>query len=219
MKKKVNFKTIFKKINKLLPLNKVIRILIFSDVFLLFGWGLIMPILAIFIGDTIQGGDAKVAGTAVGVYWIVKSIAQIPISHRLDKNDGERDDYYSLIFGTLLASLTPFGFLFATLPWHVYLIQAIHALGMAFAVPSWSAMFTRHIDKKREALSWGVHSSSLGLGAGVAGIIGGAVAKTYGFAPIFIAVAVCGIIASFLFFLISKDIIPKERVFPLPKPF
>jgi len=51
-------------------INKVIKVLVLSDLALLFGWGLITPILAIFITESIKGGDARVAGVAVGIYWL-----------------------------------------------------------------------------------------------------------------------------------------------------
>ncbi len=199
-------------------INKVIKILVFSDLILLFGWGLINPILAVFILESIKGGDAKVAGIAVGIYWLVKSIFQIPIAHFLDKTKGENDDLYALIFGTILASLAPIGFIFSTQPWHMYLLQGVHALGMAFAIPSWSAIFTRHIEKGREAFCWSLDSSALGIGAGVAGIIGGTVAEMFGFVPLFVGVAVLGVISGLVIFLIKRDLLPKEKVYPMPKP-
>lgn len=199
-------------------INKVIKVLVASDLVLLFGWGLISPILAIFIAKNIQGGNVEVAGAAVGIYWLSKSIFQIPIANILDKKKGEKDDYYALIGGTFVASLTPLGFIFAKTPIHIYLLQLIHALAMAFAIPSWSAIFTRHIDRGREALSWSLDSSALGIGSGIAGILGGMIAGVFGFTPLFVGVAVFGILASALLLLISQDIIPKGKVFPLPKP-
>ena len=202
-------------------INKVIKVMVFSDLILNSGWGLIGPILAIYILGNIKGGNVQVAGIAMGTYWLGKSIFQIPIAHFLDKNHGEKDDYYTLIGGTLLASLTPIGFIFATLPWHMYVLQVIHALGMSMAIPSWSAIFTRHIEKKREAFCWSLDSSSIGLGAGIGGILGGTIAGVFGFIPLFIGVSVFGIAAALLFFLIGKDMLPKvpeERVYPMPKP-
>lgn len=202
-------------------INKVVKVMVFSDLFLNSGWGLISPILAIYILGTIKGGNIQVAGIAMGTYWLGKSVLQIPIAHYLDKNHGEKDDYYALIGGTLLASLTPIGFIFATLPWHIYVLQGLHALGMAMAIPSWSAIFTRHIEKKREAFCWSLDSSSIGLGAGVAAILGGTIAEIFGFIPLFIGVSIFGIVAALLFFLIGKDLlpkVPKERVYPMPKP-
>jgi len=199
-------------------INKVIKILVFYDLILLFGWGLITPILAVFIVDKIQGGDVRVAGIAIGIYWVLKSLIQIPIGRYLDKNHGEKDDYYFLIGGTLLASFVPLGFIFATLPWHMYLLQAVHAIGMAAVIPSWGGIFTRHIDKGKEAQSWALDSSALGIGAGIAGIVGGIIAKAFGFAPLFIGVGVFGIISALLCLLIRKELLPKEKVILIPKP-
>ena len=202
-------------------INKVIRIMVFSDLVLNSGWGLVGPILAIYIAGTIKGGNVQVAGIAMGVYWLGKSIFQIPIAHYLDKNHGEKDDYYVLIGGTLLSSLTPIGFIFAVLPWHIYILQGFHALGMAMAIPSWSAIFTRHIEKEREAFCWSLDSSAIGLGGGIAAILGGTIAGFFGFTPLFIGVSIFGITASLLFLLIRKDLlpkVPKGRVFPMPKP-
>jgi len=200
-------------------LNKIIKLLILSDLSLLFGWGLVSPILAIFITDNIQGGDVKVAGIAVGIYWLFKSVLQVPISSYLDKNHGEKDDYYFLIAGTLLVSLTPFGFIFSTLPWHIYLLQIIHAIGAALALPAWCGIFTRHIAKGTEAQSWALDSSALGIGAGAAGIIGGLVAETFGFNPLFIAVGILGFVATFLCLFIKKGlIVPKKKIVLIPKP-
>jgi len=199
-------------------INKVVKILVFSDLILLFGWGLIAPILAIFIVEGIKGGDAGVAGTAVGIYWILKSLLQIPIGSYLDKNHGEKDDYYFLIGGTLLASLAPLGFIFSSLPWHMYALQSLHAVGAALSLPAWCGIFTRHIGKGKEAQSWALDSSAIGLGAGVAGIIGGIVAKTFGFIPLFVGVSILGIISALLCILIKKELLPKEKVILIPKP-
>ncbi len=202
-------------------LNKVVRVLILSDLALLFGWGLVTPILAIFILENIEGGNAKVAGIAIGIYWLLKSFLQIPIAQYLDQNRGEKDDYYALVGGTLLASLSSLGFLVAHFPWHVYAIQILHALGMALAIPAWSAIFTRHIDKGKEALSWSFDSSALGICTGVAGILGGMIAKGLGFTLLFVAVSISGIISTLLFLVIREDLIPKtekSQFYPLVKP-
>jgi len=199
-------------------INKIVKVMVFSDLILYSGWGLIMPILAIFILRSIDGGSAKVAGIAIGVYWVVKSILQIPIAAYLDKNHGEKDDYYALIVGSLLSSITPLGFIFATEPWHMYVLQAVHALGMAMAIPSWAGIFTRHIEKNREAFCWGLDSSFIGIGTGIAGILGGVLVETIGFTALFIGVSVLGVLASLLFLVAGKDLLPKDRVYPVPKP-
>lgn len=199
-------------------INKVIKTLIFYDLIFLFGWGLVAPILAVFIVGNIKGGNVQVAGVAVGIYWILKSLLQIPLGQYLDVNHGEKDDYYFLIGGTLLTGLTAFGFIFATLPWHIYFLQAIYALGAAAITPSWGGIFTRHIDKGKEAQSWAFSSSSLGIGTGLAGIVGGTTAKIFGFTPLFVGVGLAGITSALLLLLIRDELLPKGKVILIPKP-
>ena len=200
-------------------INKVVKVLVLSDLALMFGWGLVSPIFAIFITQQIQGGDAKVAGIAAGTYWLLKSLLQVPIGKYLDKNYGEKDDYYFLIGGTLLISIVPLGFIFAFLPWHIYFLQIFYAIGSALALPGWCGIFTRHIGKGKEAQSWALDSSALGIGAGISGIIGGIVAKTLGFTPLFIGVSVLGLVAALLCILIRNDlIVHRKKIILVPKP-
>ena len=194
--------------------------MIYSDLLMSSGWGLIGPILAVFIVKNVPGGDVRVAGISVGIYLILKSVLQIPIANYLDNNHGEKDDYLSLFLGTLLTAVSPIIFLFSTEVWHIYFAQVIHALGMAMAIPSWYAIFGRHIPKKREALCWGLDSSAMGLGGGIAGIVGGAIAGQFGFTPLFIGVTVLNVMAALLFLFMVKSLlhnVPKKRVYPMPK--
>ena len=194
-----------------MKINKVIKILITSDIFLNSGWGLLAPVFAIFILQNIQGGNAKVAGFAAMTYWIVKSSLQIPIGKYLDKNHGEKDDLYFLILGTILVGFVPFGYLVSSLPWHIYLCQILQAVGMAMVIPPWDAIFTRHIDKGKEAFEWGLESTTLGFSAGIAGAIGGLLVAFVGFKIVFIMVGSFTFLAAALLFLIRKELIPKTK--------
>lgn len=197
-------------------INKVIKTLIISDFFLNSGWGLLGPIFAIFIIDNIAIGGpteaAKVAGFAALFYWIVKSFLQIPIGRYLDKNHGEKDDFWFMVFGTFLTGLVPFGFLISSQPWHIYGLQALQGAAMAMVVPAWAAIFTRHIDKGKEAFEWGVESTSLGFAAGITGAVGGIMVASFGFAIIFILVGGFTIFSASLLLLIHKEIAPRDHI-------
>jgi len=47
---------------------------------MLSGWGLINPILAVFISEQVVGGGVELAGMAATVYFVVKSVVQIPVA-------------------------------------------------------------------------------------------------------------------------------------------
>ena len=189
--------------------NKVIKTLILSDLIFWSGWGLISPIFAIFVIEKIQGGTVAVVGVATAIYWILKSLLRIPIGLFLDGHNGEEDDFWFLFFGLIITSLVPFGYLMASLPWHIYLLQVLFAVGMAMALAGVSAIFTRHIDKGKEATEWGLDATSVGLGIGVAGALGGLIAASFGFNILFVLVGILGIISALALIPILKLLSPR----------
>ncbi len=191
------------------PINKIIRVLIFSDFFLNLGWGLLSPIFAIFILQNIASDASKaaeVAGFAALFYWITKSFIEIPIGNLLDKKAGEKDDFWFMCIGTFITAMVPLGFLVSTEPWHIYFFQMVHAIGMAMTLPSWLAIFTRHIDKGKEAFEWSMESTSIGAGAGIAGGIGGIMVSVFGFETLFICVSALTFLSAVLLLLIRKNV-------------
>lgn len=191
-------------------MNKAIKILVSSDLIMFGALGLITPFFAVFITNQIQGGSIEVIGFAAGIYAILKSLLQIPIGKFLDKTKGEKDDFCFLILGYLIVAFVPIGYIFSFLPWHIYILQAIYAVGMAMAYPSWFAIFTRHIDKGKEAFEWSIWSTNIDLGVGVAGITGGILVTKFNFNFIFILATVLACISVLSLFIIKKYILSKK---------
>lgn len=196
-------------------INKIIKTLIISDFFLNFGWGFLSPIFAIFILENVavKGpvAAAQVAGLAALFYWIPKSFFEIPVGIYLDKNPGEKDDFWFMIIGTLIISLVPIGYIFSSSPWQIYLLQVVYAAGMAMELPSWMAIFTRHIDKGKEAFEWGLESTSIGTGAGIAGGLSGIFISLFGFTALFAFVSVFTIISAILLLIIRNNISARQK--------
>lgn len=192
-----------------MKVNRAIKILILSDFFVLGGMYLISPIFAIFLVNDIVGGSVVVAGYAAAVYWITKSLFQIPIGYYYDKIKGERDDFYCMIMGSILVSLVPFLYVFAKVPWHIYVLEAVYALGGAFAIPAWGGFFVRHIDRGSEAFEWGMESTALGISAGIAGAGGGLIAEYFGFQAVFISAGVLMFIGALVLIALYSMLKPR----------
>jgi len=190
-------------------INRTIKILVTSDFILNYGWGLFGPIFALFIAQRITDGNItkalEVAGLSAFFYWIPKSLLQIPIGRYLDKNHGEKDDFIFMVLGTFVAGFIPFIYLIASSPWHIYTAQIIHAIAMSLVIPSWMAIFTRHIDRGKEAFEWGLESTAIGIGAGIAAALGGTAASFFGFKIVLILAGVFTIFSAVLLLLIRKD--------------
>ena len=192
-------------------INKVIRTLIFSDFLLQSGWGLIGPIFAIFITQQIKGGSIVTVGFVAATYWLVKSLIQPFVAHFMDFVKGEKDDFKFLISGMIFANLVPLGYFFSSKVWQIFLLETIRGVGMALVVPSWSAIFTRHIDKGWEAFSWSIESTAIGFAAAFSAAFGGVVATFLGFKIVFILVSFFGLLSTFILYTIRNQLFPRDH--------
>lgn len=197
---------------KELKVNAVVKILVVTDFFYNWAFGSFGPVFAIFITDQVAGGSAKVAGFATASYWITKSVIQLPIARFLDRTDGERDDFWAMFFGYLGSALVPIGYIFVSEPWHLYLLQAFLGLSMAWAVPAWYGIFTRHVDKWEVSFEWSLESV-FAVGAATAGAaaLGGYLADRFGFEIVFVLASALAVFATFLLLLIKDKMLAKPR--------
>lgn len=182
-----------------MAINKIVKTLVIADFATNSAFGLLAPIFAIYLSGHIAGGGAAVAGFATSTYWATKSLLQLPIAKFLDRTDGEKDDFYALVVGQLIASSTFFLYLYVSFPWHIYAIQALLGMAMAFVVPAWYGIFTRHIDKDRTSFEWSLESVfSVGVATATAGALGGVIAENYGFDILFAGAGSLAILGTFL---------------------
>jgi MFS family permease len=200
-------------------LNPVISVIITTDFLLTAAASVLSPIFALFVVGEIPGGSARVVGFALAIYWIVKSTLQLPIAKYLDKNHGEIDDYYSLLFGAFLGAVVMAGYFFARETWHVYALQGVSGIADAFLVPPFYAIFTRHLDKDKEGFEWSIRSSlSYGVGAALGGTLGGFLLAIIGFRYIFALASSVYLMGALVLMFLKPFVLPKvpqevKRVF------
>ncbi len=166
-------------------MNLIIKILILSDFIIWSVSNLTAPIFAIFVVDYIDGATIGTAGVAAALYLIFKSIFEIPVGIFLDKIKGEKDDLYTAVIGSVVAASV-----FAFYPlinsiWQLYLLQIILGISAAVSYPGWYGIFTRHIDKKKEAFEWSVYDVALGIGMGLTAMVGAYLVDQFGFDIVF----------------------------------
>jgi len=197
-------------------LKKIIKIMILSDFVLSLGWGLVSPVFAIFIVEKIVDNlsvAAKTAGFASLCYLVTKAIFQLPLAKFLDKRQNQKDIFFFLVTGTILASIVPIGYLFSSRAWHIFFWQTLFGFSMAMAHPSWLVIFTKHLDKGKETMEWALETTFLAIGSGIAGLIGGLIVASFGFKVLFILVSFLTLSSSFLLFLIKDEILfPAKKV-------
>lgn len=172
-----------------------------SDIFVLTGFGLIDPILAIFIKENLVGGTIFAAGMASAIFFITKCFVQLPFSRYVDKHD---DKLGWLIIGIFLTALVPFVYIFATHISSIYLAQVLHGIGSGLAYPTWLGLWSTHLDKRHESYEWSLYSTVTGIGTAATAAIGAAIAELVGFAYTFALVGIVTIMGGAILFALEK---------------
>lgn len=181
-----------------LDINRVIRILVASDFVLFFAVGLFTPIFAIFITEQIRGGTLAVVGMATTMYWIARLLTTVPLSKLMDKTDGEEDEFYFMVIGTLLTAVIFILYTVASEVWHVYALQFSFGVLNSMIVPAWRIMFTNHIDREKTGYYWSVEDIGIGLAVAVSAYAGALAAEKFGFNVVLYVVAGLSIVSAFV---------------------
>ena len=170
-------------------MNNTTKLLIMSDIFVLTGFGLIEPILSIFIKWNLVGGTIFAAGAASMLFIITKSIVQMPFSRYVDKH-GRISRIKGLIIGTFLVSSVPFIYIFSNHVNFIYIAQIIHGFGSGLAFPSWMGLWSKNLNIEHRSFEWSFYSTVTGIGTGVAALIGAEIAELFGFIYTFLMVGI-----------------------------
>jgi MFS family permease len=196
-------------------MNKTLKLLIISDIFILGGFGLISPIMSIFIEGGLKDGSIFAAGMASTIWFATQSILQILFANKFNP----KDRLWMLRIGTMIIVLVPFGYIFMTSVYHLYVIEFLYAIGAALAYPSWSSLFTAHLENGQRGFQYSVHSSGVGFAAAITAGIGGWIAQNVninfgvihltGFQTVFLLTGIISIIGALFLFYIEKRALKK----------
>lgn len=182
-------------------MNRTMKMLMLSDIFVLTGFGLIQPILAIFINDGVTGGNMLTAGIASALFLLTKSLVQLPFGKYID---GHARKMQWLMIGTLLMALVPIIYVTAHSIYQVYLAEAIYGLGSGLAYPTWLGLWSANLDKGKESFQWSIYSTSTGLGTAATGAAGAAISTLLGFTATFMLAGLLCLLGCFALLALEK---------------
>ncbi len=183
-------------------MDRTLILLIISDILILSSFGLINPVLAIFIKEDLTGGNIVAAGIAVAIFWVLKSVLQLPLSRIIDSR---RKKTGFLILGTCVIVVTPFIYMLSKNVYHIYAAQAIYAIGASMAYPAWINLFTLHLDKKHRGFEWAIWSAGIGIGTGITAYVGAELAVLIGFRSVFLITGLFSVMGMLILFFIDRS--------------
>lgn len=185
-------------------MDKTLKLLSLSDLFILSGFGLISPILAIYINVNL-GAGIFLAGLATTILLITRSIFQIIFSHHFNP----QDRLWLLRLGTAIIALVPFGYIFSQNIWHLLAVQFIFGIGASMAYPAWNSFFVCHQEKGKKGFQWSIYNSTVSIGAALSAAIGGLIAQATSFTVVFILTGILSLIGFLILFKLEKSILKR----------
>ncbi len=186
-------------------MNTVIRALLLSDLLIITAFGLVEPIFAIFMTQSIARTTIAAIGIASGCFMVTKALVQVPFSRRIDVCDDVHDTRW-LLYGSLIVTIVPVLYLLATEVWHIYLISTVQGLGAGLAYPAWLGLWSTHLDKGKESFEWSFYSTVISIGGAVAATAGGLIANAFGFEFLFVLIFCISAVGTVMVALLSRSI-------------
>ncbi|MAF81051.1 hypothetical protein CL628_03495 [bacterium] len=178
-------------------LNPALKILIVTNSLILLAGAMLGPIYALFVDDI--GGSLLDVGWAGGVYALVAGIT-IYFSGRLSDKVKERE--LLVVAGYAILGVGFLLYLLVDSIWMLLITQAVIGFGEATYTPSFDALYSKNLNKKRAGSGWGAWEAMYYFTTAAGAILGGVIAHTYGFTPLFIIMAaLCLISATYIYLL------------------
>ena len=191
-------------------MNRTVKLLMISDIFVISGFGLITPIMAVFINDKIIGGTVFTAGIASAVFMVTKGIIQLPFSSYVDSHN-DKDGLKWLITGTILIACVPFLYIFSKTIFHIYFAEFIFGVGSGLAYPTWLGVWSRNLDGQKESFQWSLYSTFVAIGMAISAALGAGIAEFLGFKFTFVFVGLMTMIGCAIVFYLRKTMKKKRK--------
>ncbi len=189
-------------------MNRTLKLLVFSDIFVLTGFGLIAPIMAIFIKENLIGGSIAAAGIAIAITTFIRCVLQLVFANVAKP----KHRYPMVILGTFFIAAVPFIYIFSTNVNHIFIAAAVQGFGAGLANPAWFSLFAANLNKKARGWEWSIYSSSVGIGTALAAFVGSQLVTKIGFTPVFAAVGILALIGCCVLIGLTKAEIKDHNI-------
>ena len=172
-------------------MKKGTKVLLFSDAWATLALGMIGPIYAIFVEKI--GGDILDASWAYFAFMITSGVAMYLISHWEDKFKNKE---ILITIGYCLTALGCLSYVFVFNQFSLIVTQIILGLAESIQVPAYDALYSKYLEKKKEASEWGDWESMRYIVTAIAAVIGGYLASIFGFKILFVCMFAISIFAA-----------------------
>ncbi len=181
-------------------MRNTLKILLWSSVFINLSAGLFGPIYAVFVEQI--GGNLLTAGGAYAGYSIAFGVLVYFLGKWEDKIKHQEN---LIILGRFLTLIGTAGYLLIQTPIHLFAVQITLGIAQAFTAPAFGSLYSKNLQKGKFASQWGSWEAMTSIVIGIAAILGGLIAKEFGFKLLFIIMTAIALISLIISLMLRKD--------------
>lgn len=166
----------------------------------------ISALSGLYLAIKLEMDAVQVVAIGTSIYYITRTILQMPIGKISDKIKSDSDEILFLLIGAILMGLPFIAYPFISVPIHYYILQFVFGLGVSFNLTNWRKLFALNVDKNMEGTQYGFYEICMSGGAAVfSALIGGlgSLGNRY-FDIIIVSAGIIMLLASVWIFLIQK---------------
>lgn len=202
-------------------INSVVKAFILAEMLLWSGWNFIMLFFSIYI-TRLPGGTVQHAATATSIYFLSRVIFGLTSGRLLVKKSKE----YKFAITIIGMSIVTICYIFMsqkTRMLDIFILFGGIGAGLGLATPAKNSLFSSHINKDKESLTWSALDAGVFISLAITTSIGGILINNYGFSSLFLIAAginTLAIIPYLLYLQQWKKYISLQKVgqrFPLVK--
>jgi len=157
--------------------NRVILYLTLSDSFV---WGpfiIVANLSSLYLSNKLGADTVSFVGIGTGIYFLTRSLFQMPIGLLTDKIENDKDEVILLFLGILLMGLPFLFYPVINTPYQYYILQFIFGLGVSFNLPNWRKLFALNLDPGKEGFQYGFYEAVISISTAIFSAVIGYVAN------------------------------------------
>ena len=180
--------------------NRPLRILLFTNSIILIAGGLLGPIYALFVEEI--GGDLLDAGLTGAIFALAAGVTVLLAGKHSDR---AKNPAHIVVFGYGVMGVGYLLYLLVDSIFSLFVVQVVIGFGEAVYLPSFDALYSRHLDGDKEGSQWGAWEAMNYFSIAIGSVVGGIIAQQYGFDELFILMALLCFASALYTYSCSKE--------------
>jgi len=154
-------------------------ILAAADLVAVSAFGLLLPIFAVFLRDTIPGVTLLNVAVAQAIFLTSKAAFDLLFSTFVHAGNHHKRSWSAVALGYAVMAVVPLGYSLAHNMSHIFLLQIVLGMGVGLVGATWHDLFMASTDSQLHGTVYKIYNTAVAFACAAAAILGGYLAYNF----------------------------------------